>query len=335
MSNLSPERFGIIDPNFKATNLYWKIADLLKGSHRFRVLAGLRDTGEANAIIPVLNELLRRSSDVFIMASERGEDELRIFEPRFHPARPFDPMLRIKRMRGHVVLTGMSGIPSIEMALNSTAHSRGVKVFAVEDYPGAYFSELGNIFTRSKDTEPDYLFVMNDWAKGANLDSLPGFPEDRIIVSGAPTLDKVAHADKTQIREEVRRQFGVQTDEILITWFGQVTGATVESLQVLLKGLEALKLENYRLAVRLHPRDDSPKETYDNILKPFSKRYIDAGRNVERDVNRIIAASDLVVNERSATALQAAAWGVPVISIAIRGNHQKVWNNGEVKSAGN
>jgi len=318
MNNLSPEqRFGIVDPNFETTSLYWRTAHLPKGSQRFRVLAGLRDTGEANAVIPVLDELSRRSFDVFVMASERGEDELRTSEFEFSSSRYFDPVLRIERMRGNAVITGYSGVPSIEMVLNSSAHVKGVKVFAIEDYPGAYLSELGKIFNKAAEAIPDYLFVMNEWAKRTNLDCLPSFPEDRIIVSGAPALDKIAHTDKLQVRKEVREKLGVSDDETLISWFGQVGGATVESLQVLMKGLEAIGPENFRLAARFHPRDNTPKEIYDGILRHFRGRFVDAGRDVERNAGRVIAASDLVVQERSTIAMQAAAWEIPVISIAI------------------
>ena len=310
------QRFGIIDPNFEKTNLFWKTAGLPRGSQRFRVLAGLRDTGEANAVIPVLNELSRKSFDVFVMASERGEDEVKNPEFGFTLAPSFDPMLRIERMRGNATITGFSGVPSIEMVLNSIAHSKRMRVFAVEDFPGAYFYNLENIFTQAQDALPDYLFVMNEWAKRANLDCFPSFPEDRIIVSGAPALDGIAHTDKLQVRKEVREILGVGNDETLISWFGQVGGATVESLQVLVKGLEAV-IPEFRLAARFHPRDNTPKETYDGIFRPFIDRYVDASRYIERDANRVIAASDLVVQERSTIAMQSAAWGIPVISIAI------------------
>lgn len=316
MNNLSPERFGIDDPDFDRANLLWRTVALPRGNQRFRILAGLRDTGEANAIIPVLNELSRKSFDVFVMAAERGEDELKAPGFNFSLSRPFDPTLRIGRMKGNALLTGMSGIPSIEMALNLAAHARGIKVFAVEDYPGAYFSELGNIFEGSVGTMPDYLFVMNEWARRANLD-YPGLSEDQVIVTGAPALDKIARTDKTQVRKEVREKLGVTEDETLISWFGQVGKATLESLQVLLEGLKALDLKNYKLATRFHPRDNNPKEAYNEIFRPFAGKHVDAGRAYEADAQRVIAASDLVVNERSTIALQAAAFGIPVISIAI------------------
>lgn len=316
MNTPSPERFGINDPDFGRTNLLWKTATLPKGNQRFRILAGLRDTGEANAIIPVLNELSARSFDIFVMAAEQGENELKTPGFRFFSSRPFEPTLRIERIRGNALLTGMSGIPSIEMAFNLAAHARGIKVFAVEDYPGAYYSELGNIFRKSSGTMPNYLFVMNEWARRANLD-YPGLSEDQIIVTGAPALDKIAHIDKTKVREEVREKLGVTKDETLISWFGQVGGATLESLQVLLEGLKVLDLKNYKLATRFHPRDNNSKEAYDEIFLPFKGKHINADRAIEADAQRVIAASDLIVQERSTIALQAAAFGIPVVSIAI------------------
>lgn len=65
--------------------------------------------------------------------------------------------------------------------------------------------------------------------------------EDRVIVTGAPALDKIARTDKTQVRKEVREKLGVTEDETLISWFGQVGKATLESLQVLLEGLKVLE----------------------------------------------------------------------------------------------
>ncbi|MFH0936991.1 MAG: CDP-glycerol glycerophosphotransferase family protein [Candidatus Daviesbacteria bacterium] len=317
MIDSSPEqKYGISDPDFDKTNLLWR-AEAPRGSQRFRVLAGIRDTGEANAITPVLNELSKQSFDVFILATGRGEEALGSFKPRFTTSKYFNPRLRVERMRGNIAITGLSATSSIEMALHDNAHQRGMKVFAIEDYPGSYCSYFEDTFAQNEGLKPDYLFVMNDWAKKTNLEQSSILPADRIIALGAPALDAIAHTDKSKTRDEVRNLLGVKPEETLILWCGQVAGATVESLDVFLKGLNILKPEPYRLAVRFHPMDTTPKETYDHLLESFKDKYINAGRAVVSEANRVIAASDLVVQERSTVAMQSAAWGVPVISIAI------------------
>ncbi len=319
---MSPERFGINDPGFGETNLYFKVQH--RGGERFRaprILAGLRDTGEAEAIMPVLKELSARGADVFIMAREKGEKELNSLGTGFELSRHFDPGLRIERMVG-AVITGFSGGPSVEMALNLASRERGRQVFAIEDYPGSYFHDLKEIFGRVPEAVPTYLFVGSDWAKGVNLEVRPDFPEKNILVTGSPALDKIAEIDQVKVRREVRTKLGVSEDEILIGWFGQLGEATIESLGVFLNGLNDLTLThslNYRLAKRLHPRDDKPEslEIYGGFFAPFGSKVVDAGRTVITDAVDVIAALDLLVQERSSTANQAVALGVPVVSVVI------------------
>lgn len=309
---LLENRFGISDLTFDQTNLLCRVSEQ-KNRPRRRGIVGVRDTGEANAIIEIINNL---PFDFFVMASERGEEVFTAPTSGYTKSRLFDPMLRIQRIRGDVAITGMSGIPSIELAINVEAHRQGKRVFGVEDFAGAYLHDLREILYRVDGSLPDALLVGNEWAKQVNMESKPEFPSDRIFVTGFPALDLIARADKAQIRKEVREKLGAGEEELLIGWFGQVTGATVEHLEVFLKGLKLLDHKNYRLAVRLHPRDDNPKSVYDDLFSPLGNRVVYANRDVEPDANRVIAALDLGVNERSTVAMQGAAWGIPFISLA-------------------
>lgn len=323
--NLSPERFGIIDPDFRKVNVWTKGTFLQKdSSQRLKVVAGFRDTGGTNTILPVLKELLERSVDIAAVVTEPGEKILRESGLGFSLSPHRNPLWRIDRLtRANAMITSFSGVSSIELALHRRAHrnkAHKIPVFGMEDYPGSYFYNWEKFFqdnpnAKTPNALPDYLFVWNEWAREVNLANPLGLQEDRIIVTGAPAQDQIARMDKVKTRQEVREKLGIDKDELLIGWFGQVEGATVESLQVLLGSLIALDLKNYTLAARLHPYDKTPREIYDDILKPF--RYVSASSAIERDANRVIAACDLVVNERSTIALQAAALGVPVISIAI------------------
>lgn len=311
------QRLGITDPNFEQTRLFLKTATSLRGGRRFNILASSRDNGETNVILPVLDQLSERSFDVFVMAIEQG-GLLYGSRPDFLSFPHQNPMSFIKGFTEDAVLTGSSAIPSISVVLNYDAHLKGVPAFALEDYPGAYFYNLGKLFERVPEAKPDYLFVMNDWAKRINLSNSTSLPEKKIIITGDPAMDKISTLDKAKTRNDFRHKAGISESETMLAWFGQDNNeVTVESLRVFLKGLEILNPKNYRLAVRLHPRDNTSKEAYDALFAPFRDRLVDASRATEPDAQKVIAAADLVINERSTLAMQSAALGIPVISISI------------------
>lgn len=314
-SILSPEKLGISDPDFAKANLYWKNMPQQKDrSRKGIVLSGITDTGAANSISPVLNELIRRGWTAFSMAKGPGEGVLDL-EYGFNRSRDFDPARRIALMRGGVLIAGFSAAPSIEASMNYEAHTRGMLVAGVEDYPGAYTSNIKDLFAKEPKIRPGLLLVGNEWAKQVNVDD--GYPADQIIVPGFTALDAGAYIDRSRVRKEVRGQLGIAEDELAIGWFGQIGGATIEHLQIFLSGFRSLNLTNYRLLVRLHPYDDNPGSVYDEMFEPVKDKVIYAGRDVERKVERVISALDLGVNERSTTALIGASLGVPFVSIVI------------------
>lgn len=303
---------GISDPDFEKTNLYTKNLTQYPLNTAF---AGVRDTGGTNAIAPVLNELSRNAWAILALANGPAEEILTNPQYGFNLQPYINPEAYMRNIEGDAVITGLSEVPSIEVGLNYAAHRRQKKVFGIEDYPGSYQSELRAIFAKNRLVSPDSLFVGNEWARQANAEA--GFAENNIHALGFPALDSLARMNKAQVRSEIRQKLGIAEDELVIGWFGQRTGATIEHLAVFLNGLKLLDPKDYRLVFRLHPRDDNPLSSYEQILGSLKNRVVYAGRDVVPDANEVIAAINFGVNERSTVSIQGAALGVPFISLAI------------------
>lgn len=317
--NFSPEAFGFSDPNFRETKLVRMSAPYGESNCK-TLLVGALDTGQANAILSVSLELRNRGWRVYGLVRGRADE---IFKGAgFRVSRSTSPLTRVQKIGADALITGQSSVPHFDATLNALGDLWNIPTFAVEDYPGSYIDSMGETFEISPQAVPDILFVMDERAKEAEMTKMGEdsfLSSDRVLALGQPALDSIARVDRTKIWEEVREKLAVPKNVKLITWFGQNGGGTVESLKVVLSGLKDLDLDDWMLAVRFHPEDKENIESgvYERLLSPFSRRLIYATRDIEKNPNRVIAASDVLFQERSTTALQAAAWQVCVGSVVV------------------
>lgn len=316
--SFSPESFGFSDPNFKDTKLVRTNSFKKKGGLK-TLLVGAVDTGEANAILPVALELRDRGWKTYGLLRGRAYEVFKA--TAFKTLISLDPFEKIQKTDINAIITGMSSAPFFGATLNAFGDLNHIPTFAVEDYPASYIDSLGAAFKINPRAIPNILFVMDERAKKVEMTKLEKFfvPPDRVISLGQPAFDGIACIDRTKTWEKVRENLGVPKNVKLITWFGQIGGGTVESLKVVLSGLRDLETEDWMFAVRFHPEDKENIESgiYEHLLSPFSRRLVFATRDVEKDTNRVIAATDVLFQERSTTALQAATWQVPVGSIVV------------------
>lgn len=308
------DKFPLQNYELERTDLLWRIG---AGNKRTRILVGLRDPGEANALLPVLNKLTQEPCDMFVMADSLGKKMVENAALGFTRSRSFDPLLRIVSIKADIMLTGFSGMPGTELALTANARQSGIPVVWIEDYPGGIlpYYRLNKPHPTNPAVIPDYIFVVNEWAKEEELKYIPGFNPSKIIVTGQPAFDSIAVEDRQGTRARVREALKMGSGESLIVYMGIPTIASAEALEILVKGINDLGLRNFRLVNRRHPRDTTPNETYDQITDSVRPCIVDT---TGFTTDKVGMAADLVITTYSTTGIEAVQRGVPSIHILIK-----------------
>jgi len=316
---LPKDKFELQNWPLERTDLFCHIG---KGENRPRILSSFRDPGEANALLPVI-EKLAESCDLFVMADSRGKeilersglDFLKAKEPTVEKNDLRDPLLRIVSIKADVILTGFSQLPGSELALTANAQYDYVPVIWVEDYPGDIFVHC-NRLEALKRLVPDYFCVVNDWAKRKELKNRPDYDPEKIIVTGQPSFDRFAYEDREGIKKRVRETLGISKGEKFIVYLGTTTEVvSPETLKFLIKGLKDCGLDDYKLAVRRHPRDVNDKVAYDNVCEEVQDKVVDTTMFTTSEVG---IAADLVVSLGSTEGIAAVYRGIPSLHIYIR-----------------
>lgn len=294
------------------------------------IAMAMRDPGEAAALMPVLEELKGRGVNISLWTDSKAEEKFNPVEFGFIPQKigtPIESGFTGEKKRGIVslsfvdtipdlVVCGMSMHPGSELSLTENARFDGVPVVWLSDYV------MGSLFARNRDMAqsvqsvlPDYLLVANDWIREQELMNLPeGFDPNRVIVTGQPTFDAIAHERKDEVRKQIREVLKISDKEKLITYVGAVGDVSSEALRVLVEGLKGTGFENYKLVICRHPRDQAPQEQYLTIAEDIHEKVID---QEGQSVGELVLASDLVANTLSTVGLESILRGTPVVHIWI------------------
>lgn len=319
---IPPEKRASVpqSPEIDATEIFVR----RKAGNQTRILMGMRDPGEAAALMPVLERIKDQPVDIFMWAKGKAKEKFQAAATNlgFKLRETADPLSNISAFRGDLVIAGVSMSPDIEMALTKTGKKDGTVVCWVSDYV------MGSVFQRNRDMVktdqsilPDFLFVASDWVKQKELENLPkGFDPQRIIVTGQPAFDRLAKEDKEGTRKRVRKELGISDNEKLITYIGAVERKGIDeisrgSLEVLVDGLVKAGLKDFKLVVRRHPRDAATMDEYLKIAEPVGEKIVDTTGKTTDD---IILASDLVVNTISTAGMESVYRGIPVVHVWIK-----------------
>lgn len=289
-----------------------------KGEIRARILMGMRDPGEAAVLVPVLEQLKDKPVDIFMWTDSRAKEKFKSSNLGFKELPPSNPLISMSAIKGDLVVAGVSMNPGSEFALTENAHYDGVPVVWISDYV------MGSVFARNKDVVksnprvlPDYLLVANEWVREQELKNLPvGFNPDRVIVTGQPAFDRLASEDREGTRSRVRDDLGISEHEKLVTYIGAIGEVSTQSLRILAEGLVGSGFEDYKLAIRRHPRDHVAMEDYLEIVRKarIGERLIDTS---DKTIDEAVLSSDLVVNTLSTTGMESVYRGIPVLHVWI------------------
>jgi hypothetical protein len=138
-----------------------------------------------------------------------------------------------------------------------------------------------------------------------------GFPEKRVVITGAPWADAIGDARRGGGRARDKKRILVA-----LSGAGHSVGLA-EHLGHVRRLLETTKLLfEHEWMFRLHPKDDP--EIYERMLRtiPGSKAQIVPATGPRRDIHEELERSDVLITVTSASAFDAMLARVPVVTLA-------------------
>lgn len=289
------------------------------------IAVGLRDPGQTNAVIPVI-ERLAGNARFSVLADSRGK-EILLKNVNLHPkTAPLEsPLIRATETvaEADLVFTGLSEECGSYMSLTANAVFSGVPVVWIEDFPGVWSKVVYQKKAVAPWVVPTLFCVINEWSKVKELEFMPdGFGSEKMIITGQPADDRFASENRTEIRRHVREVLDISGSEQLLVYAGTVEPEeTIPTAAILAKALQSLKLENFRLVIRRHPRDMTPVEKYQVILQDLGNKVVYETKQFSTD--EIGIAADLLISNNSTVGIDAVYRGIPSLNITVSDNFQK------------
>jgi len=245
-----------------------------------RILWSANDPGGANAVMPVIEALLRRGDEVVGVVTGPA---LEITQQKKLPVALESPW------RPDLFLAGTSGtLDSVDKQLLRT----------LRNAPSVYVMDFWNNYRmRFAETLPTRLCVIDEPSKRAAI--AEGLPAESLVVTGNPHFDHFAdrvtrdHEDHTLllfISQPIRADDG-----------GKYGFDEYRALEDVIASLPP----GYRLGIRLHPRDN--KHQFDAYLN--NRVFVTEG-TLEETLSR----AGLVIGMFSPVLIQAAVAGKAVLS---------------------
>ena len=246
------------------------------------ILFGTRDAGEGNALKPVYEELAKQGYSLEFFTDGPGakilcSDNLKVQEisDRNNENSAEPTLLKdISKIKPTLIVTGFSGSDvtggggGIDLALTAKGIDANIPVVWIGDYPfGGIFQHYRGKIGIPDWIQPDYLCTTIA-AKENEMEFAPEFNPEHIIVTGQPAFDALLKEDKEKTKKDIRNKLGLKENEKLIVFMGgSIPEINAKTLEVFTDGIKKIKLENYKLVMRRHPKDPADTTFYDAITK--------------------------------------------------------------------
>jgi hypothetical protein len=307
------------------------------------------DPGGANALLPVMDRLAKRSGLRLLAWPYRQAVDL--WQKQGFEVAPVDESLDVTRardlLRNHKVdllVTGTSlNALQVEKKFVTAARMEGISSLGVLDFYANYlerFSDQRGPFS----CLPDRVAVMDEFSRAQML-SL-GAARERIVVTGQPAFDRLAKMRRLS-RAAARKSARVAPGETLVTFISQpmieMYGQDPASPRfpgydqhtVLLEVLAVLETLAARgsklvLAVRIHPREDA------GWFETLRSKNVRIQCQTDDEALNAILASDLVIGMTSTMLFEAISLGCITLSLqpgARQPENLPMILNGEIPAA--
>jgi glycosyltransferase involved in cell wall biosynthesis len=166
---------------------------------------------------------------------------------------------------------------------------------------------------------PDRTAVYGPFHKHL-LTRLSAYPAERVIVTGQPRYDRMAHMKHLYSRERFLQRHSIDPDHKVILWTTQCHGLSMEenhrNFTTVLETIS--RLDKLTLVIKQHPGEGP---TYTRMIQNYLANQsvnavITPGNS---DVYEQLFACDLLISKSSTTVIEAAALGKPVVLLNLSG----------------
>ena len=193
----------------------------------------------------------------------------------------------------------------IEEALVRAGSDRSIRTVQVVESWGAWFPRKRRVVAD--------VYAAADMFVGKVMLSR-GAPEDRIVITGHPGLDRYAGTTRVR-RDDERQRLGVGDARVLV-FFGQPIQYNPTTLRWVIQSLQP----DDRLIFSRHPRDDSD---YASAFEGASGRLF----STDWSSDRLLSVADVCLTRYSTMGLKSALLDIPTVNILLDGDY------GDVRSA--
>ena len=167
---------------------------------------------------------------------------------------------------------------------------------------------------------PDRTAVYGPYYKRL-LTEVSSYPEHTVVVTGAPSYDRMAHLNRTCSKRRFLESHKIEPNRRILLWTTQCHGmSTSENIQNFEVVLEAMQhLDATTLVIKQHP-GEGRKHT--EMIKHFLAEY-DVSAILtpgDSDLHEQLCACDLMISKDSTTIIEAVALGKPVVILNLSGD---------------
>jgi len=274
---------------------------------RGTLIIGSKDTGSGEALGPIIKALENDYTIVVyadrLAARVLGKSQYSLEALNNAP----EYTQAVGYFNPELVLTGVSQSgPGIERSLTRQARAGGTPSIWISD--GLFGTKPSHLFyPHGLDVYPDYVCLPYNVSQRFFEETVPKFNRERIYVTGNPAFDELflLAQRKSEIRERVRRELGIDSLTKLMVFASQADACDIDILADVVDTLINIP-EDIALTLRLHPADRRKIDEF----KPLLDRFKQAGKGklVDSDmvgeINELVVASDLVASKFSTVNLK-------------------------------
>lgn len=292
-----------------------------------------REAGGAAALIPVLQRATGKfHSKVFAKDYALSAFRHSGLEPHELTQVSESEMRRILNEMGKpdVLLTSATSLPQLDMTekhLWNWARREGIPSVAVLD-------QWQNYALRFSGTRPrEHLAYLPDWVTamdqyGKNGLTEAGIPAERVVITGQPAFDRLAHLRDTftaKERTSIRKHLGVQSKAILICFvcecfsrdfadqLGYTEHTVLKDLIQICSRLASRGSVPWHLAIKLHPQNELSE--FEHLKNWDRKTQLTVTvHSTEQAPLPMVMASDVVIGMTSTLLLESILLGRPTMS---------------------
>lgn len=275
-----------------------------------KILVCSRDPGSAAALLPVVTQL-QKKYDLYFLTDSWAKQI-------------FLDHLALENIPTASSLLADVVIPQPDVVLvDPSASDRGLENYVelhfkqaplvlLEDYYGTAlpalqrFAEFGVV--------PQRVCVMDQFAQALILKTYPQLKE-KIIVTGQPAFDQLAHEDGTMQYQQVRAQLGVEADTKMVVMFGVAADSRALLRAIMEQWLQAKISQPYYFIFRAHPRDQIKQTEYDAIV---TQAGLQTRSTLDYTADEMNLAADVVMTTTSIQGLYGVYHRKPTIHILDR-----------------